>query len=222
MSEKDKPKITKCSTKPYTEISFTPDLKRFGIPVSIQEYLTFLEKFETQEFKEKLGNPVWHIHNGNPPKEKNVISFGVLLNLVSASNAESEDVLWKFIKNYNATVKREEHPILEKLIRNAITYFNDVVKPLKKYRSATNEEKAALKELIEVLKQMPDGKTPEEIQTEVFSVGKNHYEKENLRNWFKAIYEIVFGDEQGPRMGSFISFFGKQETIQLLENSLNR
>ncbi len=192
------------------------------IPKAVDEYLTFLEKFETQELKEKLGNPVWHIHNGNPPKEKNVISFGVLLNLVSASNAESEDVLWKFIKNYNANVKREEHPILEKLIRNAITYFNDVVKPLKKYRSATNEEKAALKELIEVLKQMPDGKTPEEIQTEVFSVGKNHYEKENLRNWFKAIYEIVFGDEQGPRMGSFISFFGRQETIQLLENSLNR
>ncbi len=192
------------------------------IPKAVDEYLTFLEKFETQELKEKLGNPVWHIHNGNPPKEKNVISFGVLLNLVSASNAESEEVLWKFIKNYNATVKREEHPILEKLIRNAITYFNDVVKPLKKYRKATNEEKAALKELIEVLKQMPDGKTPEEIQTEVFSVGKNHYEKENLRNWFKAIYEIVFGDEQGPRMGSFISFFGRQETIQLLENSLNR
>ena len=192
------------------------------IPKAVDEYLTFLEKFETQELKEKLGNPVWHIHNGNPPKEKNVISFGVLLNLVSASNAESEDVLWKFIKNYNANVKREEHPILEKLIRNAITYFNDVVKPLKKYRSATKEEKAALKELIEVLKQMPDGKTPEEIQTEVFSVGKNHYEKENLRNWFKAIYEIVFGDEQGPRMGSFISFFGRQETIQLLENSLNR
>ena len=192
------------------------------IPKAVDEYLTFLEKFETQELKEKLGNPVWHIHNGNPPKEKNVISFGVLLNLVSASNAESEDVLWKFIKNYNANVKREEHPILEKLIRNAITYFNDVVKPLKKYRSATKEEKAALKELIEVLKQMPDGKTPEEIQTEVFSVGKNHYERENLRNWFKAIYEIVFGDEQGPRMGSFISFFGRQETIQLLENSLNR
>ena len=172
--------------------------------------------------KEKLGNPVWHVHNGQPPKEKNVISFGVLLNLVSASNAESEDVLWKFIKNYNSSISQDEHPILQKLIKNAIQYFNDIVKPNKKYRSASEIEKKALLELIELLKKMPDGMDPSEIQTEVFTVGKNYYPKEKLRDWFKAIYEIVFGDEQGPRMGSFISFFGIKETIKLLEDSLKR
>ena len=192
------------------------------IPKAVDEYLTFLEKFEGQEIKEQLGNPVWHVHNGNPPKEKNVITFGVLLNLVSASNAESEDVLWKFIKNYNSNIVKENHPILQKLIQNAIQYFNDIVKPSKKYRSADENEKKALLDLIEVLKKMPDGKDPAEIQTEVFTVGKNYYPKEKLRDWFKAIYEIVFGDEQGPRMGSFISFFGRQETIKLLEDSLKR
>jgi lysyl-tRNA synthetase, class I len=192
------------------------------IPKAVDEYLTFLEKFEGQEIKEQLGNPVWHVHNGNPPKEKNVITFGVLLNLVSASNAESEDVLWKFIKNYNSNIVKENHPILQKLIQNAIQYFNDIVKPSKKYRSADENEKKALLDLIEVLKRMPDGKDPAEIQTEVFTVGKNYYPKEKLRDWFKAIYEIVFGDEQGPRMGSFISFFGRQETIKLLEDSLKR
>ena len=192
------------------------------IPKAVDEYLTFLEKIENQEVKEKLGNPVWHVHNGNPPKEKNVISFGVLLNLVSASNAESEEVLWKFIINYNSKIIRDEHPILEKLIKNAIQYFNDIVKPLKKYRSANANENKAISELISVLKEMPEGKDPAEIQTEVFSVGKNYYPKEKLRDWFKAIYEIVFGDEQGPRMGSFICFFGREETIQLLEKSLNR
>ena len=192
------------------------------IPKAVDEYLTFLEKFEGQEIKEQLGNPVWHVHNGNPPKEKNVITFGVLLNLVSASNAESEDVLWKFIKNYNSNIVKENHPILQKLIQNAIQYFNDIVKPSKKYRSADENEKKALLDLNEVLKRMPDGKDPAEIQTEVFTVGKNYYPKEKLRDWFKAIYEIVFGDEQGPRMGSFISFFGRQETIKLLEDSLKR
>ena len=144
------------------------------------------------------------------------------MNLVSASNAENEDVLWKFIKNYNSNIVKENHPILQKLIQNAIQYFNDIVKPSKKYRSADENEKKALLDLIEVLKKMPDGKDPAEIQTEVFTVGKNYYPKEKLRDWFKAIYEIVFGDEQGPRMGSFISFFGRQETIKLLEDSLKR
>ena len=192
------------------------------IPKAVDEYLTFLEKFEYQDVKEQLGNPVWHVHNGNPPKEKNVIAFGVLLNLVSASNAESEEVLWKFIINYNSKIIKDEHPILEKLIKNAIQYFNDIVKPLKKYRSANANENKAISELISVLKEMPEGKDPAEIQTEVFSVGKNYYPKEKLRDWFKAIYEIVFGDEQGPRMGSFISFFGRKETIKLLEDSLKR
>ena len=192
------------------------------IPKAVDEYLTFLEKFEQQEIKEQLGNPVWHVHNGSPPKEKNVITFGVLLNLVSASNAESEEVVWKFIKNYNPEIIKEEHPILGKLIYYAIQYFNDIVKPLKQYRSANENEKKALLDLIEVLKKMPDGKDPSEIQTEVFTVGKKYYPKEKLRDWFKAIYEIVFGDEQGPRMGSFICFFGREETIQLLEKSLNR
>ena len=192
------------------------------IPKAVDEYLSFLDKFSEQPMKEQLGNPVWHVHDGNPPQEKNVITFGVLLNLVSASNADNEEVLWKFIKNFKSDVNRNEHPILEKLIKNAISYFNDHVKIHKKYRSANELEKKALLELTQEIQKMPEGLSPEEMQTIVFTVGKNYYAKEELRNWFKAIYEVVFGDEQGPRMGSFICFFGKQETIDLINNSLNR
>ena len=192
------------------------------IPKAVDEYLSFLDKFSEQPMKEQLGNPVWHVHDGNPPQEKNVITFGVLLNLVSASNADNEEVLWKFIKNFKSDVNRAEHPILEKLIKNAISYFNDHVKIHKKYRSANELEKKALLELTQEIQKMPEGLSPEEMQTVVFTVGKNYYAKEELRNWFKAIYEVVFGDEQGPRMGSFICFFGKQETIDLINNSLNR
>jgi len=192
------------------------------IPKAVDEYLSFLDKFSEQPMKEQLGNPVWHVHDGNPPQEKNVITFGVLLNLVSASNADNEEVLWRFIKNFKSDVNRTEHPILEKLIKNAISYFNDHVKIHKKYRSANELEKKALLELTQEIQKMPEGLSPEEMQTIVFTVGKNYYAKEELRNWFKAIYEVVFGDEQGPRMGSFICFFGKQETIDLINNSLNR
>ena len=192
------------------------------IPKAVDEYLSFLDKFQEQPIQEQLGNPVWHIHNGNPPKEKTIITFGVLLNLVSASNANNEEVLWKFVKNFRPDTDRSKHPILEGLIKNAISYFNDHVKIHKKYRAANDQEKKALLELNEEIKKMPEGMTPEEIQTIVFTVGKNYYPKEELRNWFKAIYEIVFGDEQGPRMGSFICFFGKQETIDLINKSLNR
>ena len=192
------------------------------IPKAVDEYLSFLDKFSEQPMKEQLGNPVWHVHDGDPPQEKNVITFGVLLNLVSASNADNEEVLWKFIKNFKSDVNRTEHPILEKLIKNAISYFNDHVKIHKKYRSANELEKKALLELMQEIQKMPEGLSPEEMQTIVFTVGKNYYAKEELRNWFKAIYEVVFGDEQGPRMGSFICFFGKQETIDLINNSLNR
>ena len=192
------------------------------IPKAVDEYLSFLDKISEQPMKEQLGNPVWHVHDGNPPQEKNVITFGVLLNLVSASNADNEEVLWKFIKNFKSDVNRTEHPILEKLIKNAISYFNDHVKIHKKYRSANELEKKALLELTQEIQKMPEGLSPEEMQTIVFTVGKNYYAKEELRNWFKAIYEVVFGDEQGPRMGSFICFFGKQETIDLINNSLNR
>ena len=192
------------------------------IPKAVDEYLSFLEKFQDQPMKEQLGNPVWHIHNGNPPKEKTIITFGVLLNLVSASNAANEEVLWKFVKNFRPETDRSQHPILEGLIKNAISYFNDHVKINKKYRAANEQERKALLELNEEIKKMPEGLTPEEMQTIVFTVGKNYYPKEELRNWFKAIYEVVFGDEQGPRMGSFICFFGKEETIDLINKSLNR
>ena len=102
------------------------------IPKAVDEYLNFLEKFIDQDIKEKLGNPVWHVHNGKPPVEKIIISFAVLLNLVSASNAEDQDIIWKFIKNYNTKLNKDEFPILKTLIGKAIVYYKDIVKP-KKY-----------------------------------------------------------------------------------------
>jgi len=186
------------------------------VPKAVDEYLTCIDKFIEQDEKQKLLNPVWHVHNGNPPKEKLIMPFSVLLNLVGASNATDKDVLWKFIKKNKKDIRVSDYPILDGLVGYALKYFTDVVKPNKKYRKANDKEKKALQDLVKRLKECKEHMDPEAIQTVVYTVGKDNGYKENLREWFKAIYEIIFGDQDGPRMGFFISFFGIKESIELI------
>jgi lysyl-tRNA synthetase, class I len=190
------------------------------VPKAVDEYLTFIDKYENQEIKEKLLNPVWHVHNGNPPKEKSIMPFSVLLNLVGTSNATDKEVLWKFIKKNKKNIKVSDHPVLDSLVEYALKYFKEIVKPKKKHRKPNDREKKALKDLVERLKDCKDPKNPESIQTIVYSVGKDNGYQENLREWFKAIYEIIFGDKDGPRMGFFISFFGVEESIELINKHI--
>ncbi len=186
------------------------------VPKAVDEYLTCIDKFREQDDKEKILNPVWHVHNGNPPKEKSIMPFSVLLNLVGTSNATNKDLLWKFIKKYKKDIVVSDHPILDSLVKYALKYFEDIVKPKKKYRKPNEKEKKALKDLVKRLKDCKDSTDPESIQTIVYSVGKDNGYKDNLREWFKAIYEIIFGEQDGPRMGFFISFFGVKESIELI------
>jgi len=190
------------------------------VPKAVDEYLTSIDKFSEQDDKQKILNPVWHVHNGNPPKEKSIMPFSVLLNLVGTSNATDKDVLWKFIKKNKKNIKVLDHPILDSLIGYALKYFEDVVKPNKKFRKASEKEKIALKDLAKRLENCKNQTDPEEIQTIVYSVGKDNGYEKNLREWFKAIYEIIFGDQDGPRMGFFISFFGIKESIELINKHI--
>ena len=148
------------------------------------------------------------------------MSFSMLLNLVETSNASNNDLLWKFVKKYKKNISEKEYPIFDNLINYAIKYFNDVIKQKKKYKKPNDQEKKALLALISKIEKCDEKMSPEDIQTEIFSAGKeNGYEK-NLRDWFKLIYEVVFGDENGPRMGFFISFFGTSETKELIKNKI--
>ena len=127
-------------------------------------------------------------------------------------------------KNYDCLKVKfleKDHPIFDKLIEYAIKYFNDVIKKNKKYKKPNSEEKKALESLVRVLEKCSDEMQPEEIQTEIYTVGKENGYKDNLRDWFRLIYEVVFGDENGPRMGFFISFFGVKETQQLIKDKIN-
>ena len=190
------------------------------VPKAVDEYLEFIEKSKTQNELQLLMNPVWHVHNGKMPKEEMVMSFSMLLNLVETSNANSKDLLWKFVKKYKINILEKNYPIFDKLVGYAIKYFNDVIRQNKKYKKPNEIEKKALEALIKVLENCNDQMQPEEIQTKIYSVGKENGYSENLRDWFKLIYEVVFGDENGPRMGFFISFFGVNETKQLIKNKI--
>ena len=190
------------------------------VPKAVDEYLDFIEKTKTQNELQLLMNPVWHVHNSEVPTESMIMSFSMLLNLVETSNADSKELLWKFVKKYKTNISEKEHPIFDNLVGYAIKYFNDIIKAQKKYKRPNNKEKLALEALIKTLDKCSDKMIPEDIQTLIYSTGKENGYSENLRDWFKLIYEVVFGDENGPRMGFFISFFGVKETKDLIINKI--
>jgi lysyl-tRNA synthetase class 1 len=190
------------------------------VPKAVDEYLDFIDKGKNQTELQMLLNPVWHVHNGIIPKENMIMSFSMLLNLVETSNASSKELLWKFVKKYKPDILEKNQPIFDKLIEYAIKYFNDVIKKNKKYKKPNELEKKALIALIQILEKCDDKMKPEDIQTLIYTVGKENGYKENLRDWFKLIYEVVFGDENGPRMGFFISFFGVKEMQELIRDKI--
>ena len=149
------------------------------------------------------------------------MSFSMLLNLAGSSNTDDKKTLWKFINRFHKNVKPESNPILDSLTEHAIKFFKDKLKPSKIYKKPSEQEKKALAKLAVSIEKIKDNMPPEEIQTIVYSVGKeNGYEK-NLRDWFKLIYQVIFGDIDGPRMGFFVSFFGVKETVKLIKDKIN-
>jgi len=191
------------------------------VPKTVDEYLSLIEKYPDQKEKDQILNPVWHVHNGKPPSEKIVMPFSMLLNLVGSSNADNKEILWKFINRFHKEINPKNYPILNGLTAFAINYFKDKVEPNKKFKSPNKEEKKALQNLVVKLEEVDQKSKPEDIQTIIYSVGKeNGYEK-NLRDWFKLIYEVLFGEQDGPRMGFFVSFFGIKETIKLINDKIN-
>jgi lysyl-tRNA synthetase class 1 len=189
------------------------------IPKHVDEYLAFLGKYWEEGAEERLTNPVWHIHSGEPPRVALPVSYALLLNLVSASNALDKAVLWGFIRRYAPQASPETHPALDRLVGYAIAYFHDFVKPAKQYRPPSEMERAAMAELHAKLGTLPEQASGEDIQTVVYEVGKAHG-FEPLRNWFQALYEVLLGQTQGPRFGSFVELYGVAETRAMIAGAL--
>jgi lysyl-tRNA synthetase class 1 len=191
------------------------------IPKAVDDYIAFLEKYRDEDAAARLENPVWHIHNGRPPEETYPVSFALLLTLVSASNASDRDLLWGFIRAYAPGANPSDNPGLDRLVGYALRYYEDFVKPAKRYRAPSDRERAALEDLADILDKFGNERDSEKVQFEVYEVGKRHA-FEPLRDWFRAIYEVLFGQSQGPRFGSFAALFGCGETAAMIRQALAR
>ncbi|MDA0218494.1 MAG: lysine--tRNA ligase [Proteobacteria bacterium] len=188
------------------------------IPRHVDDYGTYLEKCNGQD-DSRVDNPLWHIHAGHPPVETQPLTYGMLLNLASVCNAEDKSVLWGFISRYLPGASPENAPLLDRLAGYAVTYYQDFVKPAKHYRAPSEQERAAIEDLASRIDALPADADAEAIQDEVYAVGKEHG-FEPLRSWFQALYEVLLGQETGPRFGSFVALYGRAETLALMRGML--
>jgi lysyl-tRNA synthetase class 1 len=203
------------------------------IPRHVDEYQQLLDGYRRQDERQRLSNPVWHIHSGNPPKADMPISFQMLLTLVSSSNAENAETLWGFIGRYRPGVTPTTHPKLNELVEYAIHYFRDFVLPEKKFREPTDGERAALIDLRDALAQLPADTPAEKIQDVVYEIGRRPPfldEKKKAKDgkpgvsldWFNLLYQVLLGQEKGPRFGSFVAVYGLQNTVDMIDGALAR
>jgi lysyl-tRNA synthetase class 1 len=186
----------------------------------MDEYLSLTQSFENQTIEQQIENPVFFINNNdNSQQQLNFnLSYSLLLNLACACNPENDQVLWGFISKYQAGLTPQNSPLLAQMVDKAINYYNDFIKKNKKYRSASELEKSALLELATELKKVDLAKQNDanELQNLVFQIGKNHGYEKNMREWFLSLYQILLGQDQGPRMGSFIALFGVDNFVKLV------
>jgi lysyl-tRNA synthetase class 1 len=189
------------------------------IPRAVDDYLTFIEKYQAEEPEKRIENPVWHLHDGHPPEVSSPVSFGLLLNLASVAHAEDKGAMWGFISRYFPKASPATEPFLDRLVGHAVAYYKDQIKPAKQYRKPTEIERAALDDRAKTLSAAPAGADAEGLQTLVYEVGKRHAFTD-LRAFFQSLYEILLGQSQGPRFGGFVALYGINETVALIGRAL--
>jgi lysyl-tRNA synthetase class 1 len=203
------------------------------IPRQVDDYQQFIDAYPRQDLRQQLANPVWHIHAGAPPQGDMPIPFSMLLTLVSSSNAENSETLWGFIQRYRPGVTPRTHPKLDALVGYAIHYFHDFVLPEKKFRHPSETERAALMDLRDALSQLSADATPEQIQEVVYEIGRREPFLDAKKKgkdgkpgvslgWFNMLYQVLLGQEKGPRFGSFVAMYGVSNTIDMIDGALAR
>jgi lysyl-tRNA synthetase class 1 len=203
------------------------------IPRNVDDYQQFIEGYPKQETKQRLANPVWHIHSGHPPLADMPVTFQMLLTLVSSSNAENAETLWGFIGRYRPGVTPQTHPKLDAMVNYAINYYRDFVAPTKKFREPTEGERAALQDLRDALSNMEAGASAEDIQNVVYEIGRREPFLDQVKkgkdgrpgvslDWFNMLYQVLLGQEKGPRFGSFVAVYGLPNAIAMIDGALAR
>ncbi len=188
------------------------------IPKAVDEYHQQLRAYDAQDLKARLANPVFHIHGADVPRSTMVVPFAMLLNLASVSGAQDKAALWGYIRRYAPEASPESHPDMDAAAGFAVKYYEDFVAPSKVYRAPNDLEREALTELRDKLAAWEGEVDGEALQALVFSVGRERFEP--MRDWFKALYQVLLGADQGPRFGSFIALYGVGETVALIDKAL--
>lgn len=192
------------------------------IPRAMDEYLANAEKLLDQPGEMRPANPAWFIQKGKAGRETlSPLSFAALLNLASVANVDAPASLWKFIQRYDATLSPETHPYVDRLVGYALAYYQDFVKPDKRFRQPSEQERQALQDLATELAKADPALSPVQVQDIVFEVGKRHHFTP-LRAWFGCLYEVLLGQKEGPRFGIFAALLGLKETVALIEEALAR
>jgi lysyl-tRNA synthetase, class I len=203
------------------------------IPRNVDDYQQFLEGFPRQDGRQQLANPVWHVHAGHPPKADMPVTFQLLLTLVSSSNAGNASTLWGFIGRYRPGVTPETHPKLDAMVGYAINYYRDFVAPTKQFREPTATERAALQDLRDALANLAAGATAEDIQNVVYEIGRREPFLDAIKkgkdgrpgvslDWFNMLYQVLLGQEKGPRFGSFVAVYGLANSVAMIDGALAR
>jgi len=203
------------------------------IPRAVDDYQQFLDGYQRQDEKQRLSNPVWHIHSGNPPKVDMPVTFQLLLTLVSSSNAENAETLWGFIGRYRPGVTPQTHPKLDAMVGYAINYYRDFVAPTKQFREPTDSERVALTDLRDALSNLPASATAEDIQNVVYEIGRREPFLDTKKpakdgrpgvslDWFNMLYQVLLGQEKGPRFGSFVAVYGVDNAVGMIDGALAR
>ena len=203
------------------------------IPRNVDDYQQFLDGFSRQDARQQLANPVWHIHAGHPPASDMPVTFQLLLTLVSSSNAENAATLWGFIGRYRPGVTPQTHPKLDAMVGYAINYYRDFVAPTKKFREPTEVERVALQDLRDALSQLPQVSSAEEIQNVVYEIGRREPFLDAVKkgkdgrpgvslDWFNMLYQVLLGQEKGPRFGSFVAVYGLANAVTMIDGALAR
>jgi lysyl-tRNA synthetase, class I len=203
------------------------------IPRAVDEYQQFLDGYQRQDAKQRLSNPVWHIHSGEPPKSDMPVTFQLLLTLVSSSNAENAETLWGFIGRYRPGVTPQTHPKLDAMVGYAINYYRDFVAPTKQFREPTESERKALTDLRDALSQLAKDASAEDIQNVVYEIGRREPFLDPAKkgkdgrpgvslDWFNMLYQVLLGQEKGPRFGSFVAVYGVDNAVGMIHGALAR
>ena len=170
------------------------------------------------DINKRLSNPIFYIHSDEVPNiNLGKINFSLLLNLVNACNTDNKDVIWGYIKNLNEDIDNNTLDYFNSMIGYAINYFQDFIKPKKKYKTPNDAEIKLLEQLLEALKTVNND--AEEIQNAVYKISKEN--DIPLKQWFQLLYEILLGTKEGPRMGTFIKLYGLKEVKKLIAEKID-